>query len=479
MLAVNDFQVYDEGRQLSFCRSERLLDRYQLICAVCILVCSGSWLRAAPNDHFGFGVQRQATAGGTVASRTGGGDVLENPALLTHGGTSFGFGVTAVFDRSVILLMRRPTGYAPTDYENRLRNRSDYAGALRTFVTAAGQHELIENRLYAGVAAVLPVEGIARIQARFANETEQYFSNQVFFARFGPRLSSEIFSGGLGYRFSDSFSFGIGFLFMPQVMSTNNVYTPNAVEPSSALINVDTQNGMAVGTIAGLNFSPVRFLRFGLAFRDEIKTEVEGRNLIQISGADEPDPFEQAFVIVPDMLPLKLSVGARGEWSTGSFVEIGGAFVGWGNAVDDHGASMGMQDVVEGNLAAGVSFDEGANEASFGVGWRPSPTPTQNGRTNYVDNDRVVVSAGGGHRFKWSGQSVRLGVAMQLHLLLPEQTTKLLSASTVACDDDVTVICDEDLNRDGLQTGNPGFPGFSHGGHIMTVGFELEWYLDE
>ena len=126
-----------------------------------------------------------------------------------------------------------------------------------------------------------------------------------------------------------------------------------------------------------------------------------------------------------------------------------------------------------------MSFDEGQNEASFGIGWRPSPTPSQTGRTNYVDNDRVVVSAGGGHRFRWGGESVRLGVAMQLHLLLPEDTFKTMPSVNVGCDPDVAVLCDEDLNRDGLQTGNPGFPGYSHGGHIMTLGMELEWYIHE
>ena len=74
---------------------------------------------------------------------------------------------------------------------------------------------------------------------------------------------------------------------------------------------------------------------------------------------------------------------------------------------------------------------------------------------------------------------MRVGVAMQLHLLLPETTTKVLSESLVSCAEDVSVVCDEDTNLDGLQTGNPGFPGYAHGGHIMTMGLELEWYLNE
>ena len=446
------------------------------ICTLILLSAEGV---ASPNEHFGLGTQRQATAGGTVASPTGGGDVLENPALLSLGRSGLGLGVTSVFDRSVILLMERPRGYEAGDYGSRFNPRNDYSGSLKSFLVANVQHELIPDRLYGGLVAVLPNDGIARIQAHYSDETEQFFTNRVYYGRWGRRLSSEVFSGGLAYRFSDAFSFGIGILVMPQVVSTNDIYTPNAVEPSSAQVNVDTRNTLSTGTIAGIQFSPVQFLRFGLAFRDEVKGEVRGQNLIQINGSDEATPFVQSFVIVPDMLPLRVSAAIRGEWDSGSFLEAGGAFVGWGNAVDQHDENMGMQDVFEGNVGGGISFDEGKNEVAFGLGWRPSPTPKQTGRTNYVDNDRVIVSTGGGHRFKWAGEPIRIGFAMQVHVLLPEHTRKTLPGDVVPCADDVMVICDEDLNLPGLQTGNPGFPGYSHGGHIMTLGLDLEWYIDE
>ena len=31
------------------------------------------------------------------------------------------------------------------------------------------------------------------------------------------------------------------------------------------------------------------------------------------------------------------------------------------------------------------------------------------------------------------------------------------------------------LARQGLQTGNPGFPGFTHGGYVITAAIDLKW----
>lgn len=434
---------------------------------------------ATPLDHFGLSVGQQSTAGGTVASPSGVADVLSNPALISLNRSHLTIGLTTVFDRTAILLMPRPSGYDPAFYDTRLKPRRDTLGRRANVVTIGGQFALLPRRVFMGVIAVLPSEGIARITSSYGDESEQYFSNQLSFARFGRRLSSEVFGGGLSYRFSDRLSFGVAALVMPQVISRNDVYTPNAVEPSSALINLDTRSATAVGIVAGFQYRPIRGLRIGLSFRDEITAKVQGQNVIQISGAELEPPFGQGFEIVPDSLPLKISTGIRWAWPTGSFIDAGASFVGWGNLTDQHGQLMGMSDVVEANLGGGISFDDANNEVRFGFGWRPSPTPSQTGRTNYVDNDRVVIAGGSTHRFKVGRKSVRVGLSVQVQSLLSEQTRKERIDLLEVCGSGVQSLCDEVPNQIGLQTGNPGFPGFAHGGHLMTVGLDAHWYYDE
>ena len=362
--------------------------------AVLVGFIGGSIAFAAPLDHFGISGAQQSTAGGTVASASGAVDVLTNPALLVDFGPHVTFGITTVFDRSSILLMPRPTGYEPVGYDERLAERGDTLGERRSYAFVGGEFVLLPGRVYGSVLGVFPAAGLSNIGSHFSDETEQYFSNQVKFTRFGRRLSSEIFGAGISYRFSDRLSFGVSTLILPQVTSRNDVYTPNAVEPSTALINLETQSSTAMGVVVGLKYQPLSGLSLGVSFRDELAGRIQGKNLIQINGAEADAPFNQAFTIVSDTLPATISVGGKWTSKTGSFVELGGRYVAWSNAVDDHGAPVGMTDIVEGNLGSGLSFDEGDNELRLGAGWRPSPTPPQHGRTNYVDNDRLVFAGG-------------------------------------------------------------------------------------
>jgi long-chain fatty acid transport protein len=435
--------------------------------------------RATPLDHFGLSVGQQSTAGGTVASPSGVVDVLSNPALISLNQPHLTIGLTTVFDRTAILLMPRPAGYEPAFYDVRLNPRGDTFGRRANVFTVGAQFVLLPRRVFGGVIAVLPSEGVARISSSFGDESEQYFNNQLSFARFGRRLSSEVFGGGLSYRFSDRLSFGVAALVVPQVVSRNDVYTPNAAKPSSALVNLDTRSATALGIVAGFQYRPIRGLRIGLSFRDEITAKVAGQNVIQISGAELEPPFEQGFEIVQDSMPLKVSTGIRWAWPTGSFIDAGASLVGWSNLTDEHGELMGMSDVVEANIGGGISFDDANNEVRFGFGWRPSPTPSQTGRTNYVDNDRVVVAGGSRHRFKMGRKSVRVGLSVQVQSLLSEQTRKVSTGGLEPCKPGVVSLCDEVPNQVGLQTGNPGFPGFAHGGHLMTVGLDAQWYYDE
>ena len=216
--------------------------------------------QGTPLDHFGLSVSQQSTAGGTVASASGVADVLSNPSLLSLNHPHLTIGLTTVFDRSAILLMPRPSGYEPSFYDTRLNSRRDTVGRRTNVVMIGTQFVLLPRRVFGGVIAVLPSEGIARIQSGFSDESEQYFSNQLRFARFGRRLTSEVFGGGVSYRFSDRLSFGVASLIMPQVTSRNEVYTPNAVEPSSALVNLNTQSTTAMGIVVGFQWGFPFFL---------------------------------------------------------------------------------------------------------------------------------------------------------------------------------------------------------------------------
>jgi long-chain fatty acid transport protein len=75
--------------------------------------------------------------------------------------------------------------------------------------------------------------------------------------------------------------------------------------------------------------------------------------------------------------------------------------------------------------------------------YKPTPVPAQTGRTNYVDNDRIGASL-----------SVEYGVSPAL--------------VTDEVPDDAILAGEPVVGREGLQTNNPGSPGFSSAGFIGT-----------
>ena len=152
--------------------------------------------------------------------------------------------------------------------------------------------------------------------------------------------------------------------------------------------------------------------------------------------------------------------------------------------MDTQGDLAGFEDTFSTRAAAWMPLREGI-QGQLGLGYDPSPVPPQTGRTNYVDNDRVVASLGASHDTDWLG-GARVDWFLQLHALLPRDTDKAQRDAYPDCGPGVTDLCDEvpDSTADprtgqpypdarGLQTGNPGFPGFSSGGWIGTVGVSI------
>jgi hypothetical protein len=73
------------------------------------------------------------------------------------------------------------------------------------------------------------------------------------------------------------------------------------------------------------------------------------------------------------------------------------------------------------------------------------------------------------------GTEAQLDLHLQTHLL-PQRTNTKSGDWAASCEDGLLgPICDEEPETPGLQTGNPGFPGFSSGGFIVQGGGTLTW----
>ena len=121
------------------------------------------------------------------------------------------------------------------------------------------------------------------------------------------------------------------------------------------------------------------------------------------------------------------------------------------------------------------------NNRSLQLGflYAPTPVPPQEGRTNYVDNSRIGSSLGLTQTWKIGKQSLSVTLSTSVQILLERSHFKR--------EDDHQPVVDEvpesvDLNTRetiadsiGLQTNNPGFPGYSSDGFFALTGINLKW----
>jgi hypothetical protein len=165
-------------------------------------------------------------------------------------------------------------------------------------------------------------------------------------------------------------------------------------------------------------------------------------------------------------------------------VAASGVLALWSRYLDRHGErpadAYGWFNTVTG--VVGVRYHQGPGRAFVDATFSPSPVPDQSGRTNYVDSDRAGGAAGCDWRVSVLGGSLRAGVQVQAHRLLARETRKLMppagtaGAPPLVVDEvpDEAVVAGQPLaGREGLQTNNPGWPGFSSAGWIVGGGVNL------
>ncbi|MCA9539914.1 MAG: outer membrane protein transport protein, partial [Myxococcales bacterium] len=300
---------------------------------------------------------------------------------------------------------------------------------------------------------------------------------------------SEVIAVGLAYRLRPWISMGIGMLVLPQVHTVNTVLTPNAAEPADSVLNYNIENEFDQAITAGVLVRPLDWLRIGVTFQDELYLDLNGHNEVQLGGTDTEEPVEQIIDAVQHYTPPRLSGAIALEGADGWLITAEGTWLGWSRYLDHHGQQHSeLEDVINWRLG----FEAPLLDDSFvraGLGWSPSPVPDQTGRSNFVDNDRVTFAIGAGRDLTLWDQDFTVDLSVQLQTLLARETTKRVAPDGryPVCGEGVTALCDEVADREvdtpvlaardtrGLQTGNPGFPGFSSGGYLISAGVDIKW----
>lgn len=467
---------------------------------------------ASPLDLFGISPRSIGMGGGGVASARDYSAIYLNPGRLGFVQSGLGLHFTASFDALKITLDKRPTG---VDVPSSIYNAYPSLPGLATSDLPQKRHNttydpniwllsggaVYDFGLYwlrAGFAFQVPLNYIAGGSFHFIDEREQYFSNTLNFQFLNRRATTPALMPSLAFRPLKWLSFGATAHIYGHVLADARMYVPDAGQLGTVYASMDMALRWRASAIVGLQIDPLPWFGFGFSFRDKsyyrlrFTNQTFGHDFKNASDANNVQRLDYAF----SYSPRKLSHGWRFDVEPVT-ISLDGSWLRW----SEYRAEIPLTYLADPrsykDLEELMLRREGVYKLSLrdtfelrgGVEWRATPwldwrigggfiqTPVKNqdGRANLVDNDRIDTATGFTFYLPWvKGLAVDLHV--QVQTLIPRHTVK-----------DPGKIIDElpDDTKDakgnliastlGLQTNNPGYPGYRSKGLIGTVGFGLSY----
>lgn len=454
---------------------------------------------ASPFDVYGATARSSAMSGAQTATPEGAQAVYDNVAGLALMEPQLQVGTMATFGWMPILLKERPEGYdvpavgsgstaLPTGEER--NERRDTEGASPMYgITVGAVTDFGGTKTRGGVMVMLPTNGLLVLETHFSDERERVFSNHLRQELVASRIHRPVIEAGVARQLTERLSFGVGGTYLPGAAVGTVAYVRDPADQSDVALNADVETTSSWGLLVGLTAELPAGFTVGAAYRGEVEFRIEGANEIQVRGLDAGGGEEadrQVIDWVPVSSPSMMKAGVSYERGDVE-VSLDGCYVFWSNYLDSQGESTNFRDGVEVRVGGEWQSAE-TTRLQAGAAFVPSPVPDQEGRTNYVDNSRLQASLGAGHLFEFSGRAFEASWFVQFQHLLRRDTNKSVRDDYGACSPGEEWVCDEvpDGTRDprtgerlaeaqGLQTGNPGFPGFVSGGWIGALGLEIRY----
>ena len=352
------------------------------------------------------------------------------------------------------------------------------------YATIGMVRPLIDKYLIFGFYALLPVRAFLDQNSFFADEREQYFSNQLHAELLGDRLNVSSITFALGSQFADWVSFGIGIDVAILTESKVTVYIPDGSDQGHVLLSPDIHTNSKFKPYVGATLHPSDRTSVVATLHFPFSNTTQGQNDLRFWNYTYPagqTSVPQVYTISQGSEPLRLALGGsfsgrrlpdgRAPW------EIGVQLLSerWSQYSDRHGVHPldKWNDTV--SVALGGGFLWRDRHVTADIGYVPSPVPDQTGRTNYVDNSRLVASAGIEGAVKFFGRDLEAGVTLFGSYFLPREVSKDPNAAHPVIDefpDNATDIRTglPAAGAAGLQTNNPGYPGWKSTGYMLGAG---------
>ncbi|MEY3013716.1 MAG: hypothetical protein RIT45_2451 [Pseudomonadota bacterium] len=326
---------------------------------------------------------------------------------------------------------------------------------------AIGATFRLHRRLGVGVLAVLPQGAMVNGTLAYTDERGALFGQGPRWARFDGNDRAPAIAMTVGASPWDGFGFAFGAWMSQTTVAEADTYvsTLGSDDPVPIALQTRVETSLAWRMGVRLGGGARRWLA-GLSLQQARGLEIESRSRVTIRGFGDAGPeLEQRDTGVVGWVPTR--VDAFGRWRGEGWRLAAGLT--WRDRPS--GASALPEPRIAASVAMGAAW-----EAVAGAAWSFAWQPAQTGRSNWVDNDVVAGSLGVSWRTERSFGTLRIAAGTRLDWLVARTHDK--DASTIP--DEVPPLVEPATGApvagaEGLQTNNPGYPGYRSEGWIVST----------
>lgn len=386
------------------------------------------------------------------------------------------------------------TGSCVREVPAQRRQSEGSSGNVRAYQTIGLVNHLIDDYLTLGFYALVPLSTFTQAHSFFIDEREQFGTNSLHPELYSDRLTPVSLSFGGGSRLTRWFSLGLSF-----TLGLTNTADALAYVGNSARLNETLQLSTKVDVAAsvsphlGFVFTPVDGFDLSVTLHSPQKMVIESAFAIYLPNGDVQSASRTAtHAYLPWITGLAANYAidkkARNVWELTGTV----TYERWSQYVNRQNErplkNYEWRDIPTGSLGVRVTHAERLG-AFLDATYRPSPVPAQTGRTNYVDNDRYGLNGGVHYDVPFQRWRVALRFAgqAQVHFLPERHQTKIDPTSPALAGRRYSQLVVDEFPDDsinistgvvipeaaGLQTNNPGWPGFSSRGFLVGGGVSI------
>lgn len=385
-------------------------------------------------------------------------------------------------------------GTCVTAIDAQPRQSEGSSGNIRGYQALGLVNHIVDRYLSLGFYALIPLNTFTQAHSFFIDEREQYFSNSLHPEMYGDRMTPVSLAFGAGSQITKWMSLGVSFTLGLSNGANAGAYVGNSAKiPETLQLSTKVDVAASVSPHFGVLVEPLDDLDLTLTLHTPQKMEINTGFGIYLPNGDSQyavRPATHAWLPWTAGFGAKFGVyeGVHDAWA----LTASTTFERWSKYLNRQTErplkDYEFTDIFTGS--GGVRYTRDENLATFiDLTFRPTPVPLQTGRTNYVDNNRYGLGAGVQYDVPVPAWKVtfRFGGQAQLQLL-PERHQKKFDPSSKEFagkkysqlvideweDDTIDIRSGMTIpEAKGLQTNNPGWPGFSSKGMITGGGLTV------